>query len=142
MMLISARHTRRSPMVLGLFVLFAVASAATADDVKPDSAQVSITPGELAELIQLEKAPTILDVRSEKEFNAAHIPGAVNIPHDALSDRIAEIGADKSDLVVVHCKSGYRAGIAERTLAEAGYSNVRDLKGHMNAWESGDYPTE
>jgi phage shock protein E len=102
----------------------------------------SISSTELAELIRHEQAPLILDVRSEKEFDEAHIPGAVNIPHDQLRDRLSEIDAAKTDEIVVHCKSGYRAGIAEKALIEAGYSNVRDLDGHMNDWQSSGYPIE
>ncbi len=81
-------------------------------------------------------------MRSEKEYAEGHIPGAVNIPHDQLSDRLSEIDAAKTDEIVVHCKSGYRAGIAEKVLIEAGYSNLRGLDGHMNAWQSGEYPIE
>jgi rhodanese-related sulfurtransferase len=81
-------------------------------------------------------------VRSEKEYAEARIPGAVNIPHDQLGDRLSEIDAAKEDEIVVHCKSGYRAGIAEKILIDAGYSEVRDLDGHMNAWKSSGYPIE
>jgi rhodanese-related sulfurtransferase len=81
-------------------------------------------------------------VRSEKEYAEGHIPGAVNIPHDQLSDRLSEIDAAKTDEIVVHCRSGYRAGIAEKILIEVGYSDIRNLDGHMDAWKSGGYPIE
>jgi rhodanese-related sulfurtransferase len=123
-------------------VLVSAAIAATACDEKMGTGPVGISPGELAELIQLERAPLILDVRSESEYADAHIPGALNIPHDQLGDRLSQIGAAKTDEIVVHCKSGHRAGIAEQILIEAGYSNLRDLDGHMNAWKSGGYPVE
>jgi rhodanese-related sulfurtransferase len=125
-----------------LLVVVSAAISATADDAKKSAGPASISPGELAELIQLEQAPLILDVRSEKEYSESHIPGAVNIPHDQLRDRLSKIDAAKTDEIVVHCRSGHRAGIAEKVLVEAGYSNVRDLDGHMNAWQSGGYPIE
>jgi len=102
----------------------------------------SISPAELAETIRLGKAPLILDVRSEAEYREAHIPGAVNIPYDQLRNRVAEIGAAKSDEIVVLCRSGPRAAVAEKILGAAGYSKLRDLDGHMNAWQSSGYPTE
>ena len=138
----SVQPIQRSWLAGGLLVVVSAAIAATAEDAKKSAGPESISPGELAELIQLGQAPLILDVRSEKEYNEAHIPGAVNIPHDQLRDRLSEIDAAKTDEIVVHCKSGYRAGIAEKTLVEAGYSNLRDLDGHMNAWQSGGYPIE
>jgi len=115
---------------------------ACADDAKTSANTTSITPGELAELIQTDKAPLILDVRSSKEYAEGHIPGAVNIPYDQLADHLSDLHAAKTDEIVVHCQSGHRAGIAEKTLSEAGYSNVRDLDGHMSAWKRDGYPLE
>jgi len=115
---------------------------ASADDAPAGGAQTSIAPGELAKLIQAGKAPLILDVRSPKEYAEGHIPGSVNIPYDQLADHLSELHAAKTDEIVVHCASGYRAGKAEKVLHEAGYSDVRDLDGHMNGWKAGGYPIE
>jgi len=141
--------TQRTPSLLprsgptaGLLVAALLACTAPTDDSKQAANPASITPRELAELLQLDNAPLILDVRSEEEYTESHIPGALNIPHDQLGDRLSEIDAAKTAEIVVHCRSGYRAGIAEKILIDAGYSNVRDLDGHMNAWQSGGYPIE
>jgi len=136
------KRSQRSWLAGCLLVVVSAAIAATADESTKNPEPVSITPGELAEQIQLEQAPLILDVRSEKEYAEGHIPGALNIPHDELPDRLSEIGVAKTEEIVVHCHSGYRAGIAEKVLIEADYSNVRDLDGHMNAWQSAGYPIE
>jgi phage shock protein E len=138
----SVKCSQHSWLAGCLLVVVSAAIAATACDVKKSTGSASISPGELAELIRLEKAPLILDVRSEDEYGESHIPGAVNIPHDQLRDRLSEIDVAKTDEIVVHCKSGYRAGIAEKALIEAGYSNLRNLDGHMDAWQSGEYPIE
>jgi len=128
--------------LIGLLAVILAACTPPADGSKSGAGQEIISVKELAEQIQLERAPLIVDVRSEKEYTEAHIPGAVNIPYDQLGDRLSEIDAAKTDEIVVHCLSGYRAEIAEKLLSEAGYSNVRDLDGHMNAWQSGGYPIE
>jgi rhodanese-related sulfurtransferase len=142
----SPRKPQRSSqhfwVATGLLGVVLAAGGARADDAKKDAGPTSITPGELSELIQLEKPPLILDVRSKEEYTEAHIPGAVNIPHDQLADHLSDLHAAKTDEIVVHCRSGYRAGIAEKVLSDAGYSNVRDLDGHMNAWQAGGYPVE
>lgn len=125
-----------------LLIAASVACTARDDNARGAAGPMRISAGELSQQIQGSQAPLILDVRSEKEFADGHIPGAVNIPYDQLGDRLSEIDAAKSDAIVVHCRSGHRAGIAEKVLIEAGYSDVRDLDGHMNAWQTGGYPIE
>lgn len=126
--------------VLNLFAVLCLACIAAA--CQRSSAPAAVAPGDLAALVRAGKAPVILDVRSPEEYAAGHIPGAINIPHTELSGRLAEIPAAKSDEIVVHCQAGRRAGEAERILAEAGYTGVRDLQGHMNAWSEAGLPVE
>lgn len=84
----------------------------------------------------------ILDVRSAEEYAEGHVPGAVNIPHDELADRIAEVDADKGDPVVVYCERGMRAGWAASTLLDAGYSEILHLEGDMTGWRDDGRPVE
>lgn len=102
----------------------------------------SISDVALAARIEAGDAPLILDVRSHDEYEAGHVPGAVNIPHDELPTRLDEISASKSDEIVVYCHSGRRAGAAESTLQAEGYTQVRDLEGHWQGWSSTDLPIE
>ncbi len=135
-------HPPRFRLLTGLLAVVLAACTAPADDSKRGVGPKSITAEELTEQIQLSRAPLILDVRSEKEYAEGHIPGALNIPHDQLLNRLSEIDAAKTEEIVVHCRSGHRAEIAKKVLIEAGYSNIRDLDGHMNGWRSGGYPIE
>jgi rhodanese-related sulfurtransferase len=135
-------HLPRFWLMTGLLAVVLAACTAPDDDTKRAAGPKGITAEELAEKIQFSQAPLILDVRSEEEYAEGHIPGALNIPHAELPDRLSEIDAAKTDAIVVHCRSGHRAGIAEKILIEAGYSDVRDLAGHMNAWKSGGHPIE
>ena len=54
-----------------------------------------IKPAELAAEIAQGRAPIIVDVRSEKDFQAGHIPGAINISLEALEQRRTELDAAK-----------------------------------------------
>ena len=101
-----------------------------------------ITPIQLADRIREGSAPLVLDVRTPQEYAQGHIPGAVNIPHDELPTRLDELPISEPDEVVVHCRSGRRARLAEDVLRERGYSNIRDLTGHWEAWQKGELPTE
>jgi rhodanese-related sulfurtransferase len=129
-------------LIGSLLIAVAVGCTAKESESTPGTAPKVITAEELTVRIQNAQAPLILDVRSEEEYADGHIPGALNIPHDQLADRLSELDAAKTEEIVVHCRSGHRAGIAEKVLIEAGYSNVRDLDGHMNGWRSGGYPIE
>lgn len=101
-----------------------------------------IAPAELADRLAAGTAPVILDVRSPEEYEAGHIPGAVNVPHDQLAAQLESLDLPKSSEVVLHCERGGRAREAEEVLNEAGYSHVRDLSGHMQVWRAKGLPVE
>jgi len=90
----------------------------------------------LVELMASDRSLLLLDVRTAKEFTEGHIPGAINIPHELLSARSAELGNDKSRQIVVYCQSGYRAGVAEEILRAAGFSQLQHLQGDMRGWSA------
>jgi phage shock protein E len=74
----------------------------------------------------------LVDVRSPAEFASGHLPGAVNVPVDALERRLGDVGP-KDRPVVVYCASGARSAHAKRVLLASGWSDVRNL-GAMSAW--------
>jgi rhodanese-related sulfurtransferase len=84
--------------------------------------------------------PYVLDVRTPDEFAAGHVPGAVNIPHDQLAKRLAEVPKDRD--VVLYCRSGRRAELAGEVLAGNGYSRLQHLEGDIVAWVDNGRPVE
>lgn len=94
----------------------------------------TITPAGLAQRLKEPNPPVILDVRTREEYAAGHIDAAVNLPYDELERRLGEIPGNKSSEIVVYCRSGKRAGVAEKILIENGYTNVKDLAGHWPGW--------
>lgn len=76
----------------------------------------------------------LLDVRTPEEFAEGHIPGAINIPVQALAARCAELSAHRDEPWIVCCRSGARAAHACRILADAGFGNISLLRGHMLGW--------
>ncbi len=72
----------------------------------------------------------LVDVRTKEEYDAGHLEGALLIPYDQIPERLAEFGDDKNRPIVVYCRSGKRAGVAERTLREAGFTNVLNAGGY------------
>ncbi|MER7535666.1 rhodanese-like domain-containing protein [Streptomyces sp. NPDC097704] len=100
----------------------------------------SLTPAALRRLVQDGRAPRLLDVRTPGEFRTAHIPGSYNVPLDTLREHRAELLNHLDEDVVLVCRSGQRAGQAEKALAEAGLPNLRVLEGGIVAWEAAGAP--
>ena len=123
-----------SLIVIALAVLTIACGLARAGD--------TIAPAELATRIGGVKAPLILDVRTPGEYAAGHIPGAVNIPHTDLRDRLSELMSHLDEEIVVHCQMGPRAGVAQSILLQAGFTQTRELEGHMQKWKANGYPIE
>jgi len=93
-----------------------------------------ILPSELATRIAAGTAPVILDVRSRREFDRGHIPGAIHIPFWRIGAHLDRIPAKGDDEVVVYCGHGPRAAWAEAALRRHGYRRVLDLIGHWAGW--------
>jgi len=67
----------------------------------------------------------VLDTRSRAEFATGHLPGALNIPHTELRERLDEVRTASAGCPVrVMCASGVRSAIAHRVLAQAGFDSA------------------
>ena len=82
----------------------------------------------------------ILDVRSPEEYAEGHIPGAINIPYDQIGAEIGSLEDYREGGLVVYCRTGRRAVVAEDVLREAGFPEIWDLEGHMVAWREAELP--
>ncbi len=82
----------------------------------------------------------ILDVREQNEWDEGHIPGAVFMPMGEVPSRLSEIPTDKT--VIVQCRSGNRSNQVTDYLRGQGFTNVHNLSGGINAWQSAGLPVE
>ncbi len=62
---------------------------------------------------------TLLDVRTKNEYESGHAEGFINIPLDALRERLNELEKEKT--VYVMCQSGLRSYIACRIMTQSGF---------------------
>ena len=76
----------------------------------------------------MENGATLLDVRSVDEFNRGALPNAKNIPL-AILPVLAHEHLDKADKVLIYCRVGARAIMAEKILASLGFSDVTNIGG-------------
>lgn len=102
----------------------------------------SISQARFLELLKQPSAVCILDVRSAKEYQSGHIPGARHIGFREISAHLDQLRPDADKEIVVYCEMGPRARIAQHTLMKAGFPNVVHLSGDMSAWRKAGLPAE
>ena len=115
---------RLLPFVLSLMLLLSCGA--------PGSSSLGyrqISMNEAVKMMKDEKDYIILDVRSPDEFAEGHIPGAINIPNEEIGTTdIAEL-PNKSQLILVYCRSGRRSKDASKKLVKLGYTNIVEFGG-------------
>lgn len=102
---------------------------------------LNVTVPEFAKLAA-DNQKVILDVRTKKEFDSGHIPGAVNL--DVLASDFDKQAAalDKGKTYLVHCASGVRSVNACRKLSALNIPKLYNLAGGFKAWEKAGQPVE
>ncbi len=88
----------------------------------------------------IENPPLLIDVRSAEEVANGYIEGSQHIWINEFFASQDQWPADKDANIVVYCQSGYRGGIATVMLELMGYTNVRNLGGGVNAWNTAELP--
>ena len=115
-------------------------TAAPSATVRESASYTQIDTAQAARLIETEKDYIILDVRTEQEYKAGHIPNAVCIPNETITDKEPPELSDKDQLILVYCRSGRRSKEAAQKLADLGYTNVKEFGGIID-W-TGETVTE
>jgi len=90
---------------------------------------VNITAEEAKEIMDSEEGYIILDVRTQKEYDQGHIPGATQISHEEIAEKAEKMLTDKDQLILVYCRSGRRSKIAAEAMVELGYTNIKEFGG-------------
>ena len=89
----------------------------------------NITPQQAKEIMDSQTGYVILDTRTQEEFEEGHIPGAILIPYDAVTEKAKGILTDKNQLILVYCRSGRRSKLAAEDLVKLGYTNIKEFGG-------------
>ena len=76
----------------------------------------------------------ILDVRTKEEYNEGHIPGAICIPNEEITEKEPKELPNKNQIIMVYCRSGNRSKVAAKKLAEMGYKKVYEFGG-IKDWD-------
>lgn len=93
----------------------------------------TITVQELHARIQNESGSfTLIDVRETHEYEVCKIEGSKLIPLSEIAEHLSEL--DKEAAYCVHCKLGGRSAKAVQALLAAGFKNVQNVEGGIDAW--------
>lgn len=144
---------KRMLIVLGLVIALAAAVPVVAHEWIP---KALVTPAEQmlatmpADFYQIDPAavqrlmetarPLILDVREKAEWDTERIAGSVHVPIRELPKFIDKLPESRGAPIVTVCKIGYRGGIAMTLLRMWGYTNVRSMRGGIDAWKAAGLP--
>lgn len=95
---------------------------------------ITISSEEAQERFEKESDYIILDVRTIQEYEEGHLPNALNIPNETISESIKEQLPDLNQTIYIYCRSGNRSKQAANKLVQIGYQNVIDFGG-IQTWK-------
>lgn len=119
-------------LILSLTCTLIVMAGCSKKDDK--STHTTISAKEAKKMMDENEDIIILDVRTEDEYQEGHIEGAILIPDNEITEKAEDILADKSETILVYCRSGRRSANASKELSDLGYTNIYDFGG-INDWE-------
>ncbi len=121
-------------LVASLLTLFACAAPAAAAATPAPTATAAVEYKKISAVdakARMDSGDTIiiLDVRTQEEYDAGHIPGAILVPNETIVDKQPELLPDLDAEILVYCRSGNRSAQAAKKLIAIGYTNVVDFGG-------------
>ena len=93
-----------------------------------------ITMEEAAVWLEEEQDLVLLDVRTPEEYAEGHLPGAINLPNETISDEPPSVLPDFDQQILVYCRSGNRSKQAVQKLVQLGYTDVVEIGGILD-WD-------
>ena len=112
---------------------------------KNEMGYYQISQEEAKELMDSDGTQIIVDVRTREEYREGHIPGAICIPNESITDEMPEALPDPDQIILIYCRSGRRSKEAAGKLAQMGYTRIYEFGGIID-WKgevvSGDEKQE
>ena len=93
-----------------------------------------LAPHEFIEFRENNTNMLLIDLRSDAEFNAGHIRGAINMNRGYVDTMLTELipGITDDTVIVVYCIKGGISAMTQMALRDYGYKNVFDIAGGIN----------
>lgn len=105
-------------------------STVMSDNQSTSPAKVTVLTAEEAKArLDADKDIVILDVRTKEEYLEKHIPNALLLPVDTISEKAATVIPEKTKTYFIYCRSGNRSATAAAMLVQMGYTSIYDFGG-------------
>ena len=88
-----------------------------------------ISQEEAAQMMEEDEGHVIVDVRTQEEYDEGHIPGAICIPNEEITDTKPELLPDVDQVILIYCRSGRRSKEAAEKLFNMGYTHIYEFGG-------------
>ena len=92
--------------------------------------------------VRVTRGATLIDVREDNEYEAAHAAGAKHMGRGIIERDIVSTFPNKDTELILYCGGGFRSALATDNLQKMGYTNVLSLAGGWHAWEESGAPIE
>lgn len=103
------------------------------DDAKSRVREISVA--DTRQRMRANRDAKLIDVREDKEWDAAHAAGAVHLGKGIIERDIETAVPDKDTELILYCGGGYRSALAGDSLQRMGYTNVFSMAGGWRAWQ-------
>jgi rhodanese-related sulfurtransferase len=110
------------------------------DDAKSRVREVSVA--DTQQRMRENSEAKLIDVREDKEWEAAHAGGAIHLGKGIIERDIETTVPDKNTELILYCGGGYRSALAADALQRMGYTNVFSMAGGWKAWNEAGGQTE
>ena len=107
-----------------------------------------LMPWDLAEALESDNPPMLLDIREPVEYDALHLQSSLNVPRGILEsacdygyeDTVPTLAAARDKDIIVICRSGNRSVLAAYVMQLMGYTSVKSLKTGVKGWNDYEQP--
>src|ERR1051325_10128335 len=103
------------------------------DDAKSRVREISVA--DTRQRMRANPDAKLIDVREDKEWDAAHAGGAVHLGKGIIERDVETAVPDKNTELILYCGGGYRSALAADSLQRMGYTNVFSLAGGWRGWQ-------
>lgn len=135
MALLPPNIKKKSLLIIAGGLLLAGLCSTVCVQAQDNTAGKTVSQNKFQRLIN-KKNTILLDVRTEVEYKAGHIPGSLQIDFLKTEDFKKQVAVlDKSKPYLLYCRSGKRSKDAMTVMKEMGFTKLFDLQGGFNSWE-------
>lgn len=102
--------------------------------------QPHVTAVEFKKIMDSGEKLVLVDVRTDDEYIAAHLPGAIHINRGLIEWVMPKTVQDTDSKIYVYCRTGARSAFVTQRLIEMGYTNVTNIYDAFKGWVVAGYP--